>query len=70
MGNSSGECVAHGFNLPVGQHEIVADGRVNVGVVLRGQAVFRSQTVQVRHGGIANHLRIAVVLFHYQEDMG
>ncbi len=70
VGNSSGECVVHGFNLAVRQHEIVADGRVDVGVVPCGQSILRGQTVQVWHGGIANHLPIAVVLFHHQEDMG
>src|SRR2546430_13800934 len=42
---------------------------MRVGVVLRRQAVLLSQTVEVRHGRIANDVRVIRVLLHYDEHV-
>src|SRR5712692_515514 len=56
-------------NLSGGEHEIVADRRMGVGVILRGEPVLRRQTVEVGHGRTADHARIVGILFHHNKDV-
>lgn len=52
-----------------GEHEIVADGRMDIGVIVRGQRILLGQTVEVWHGRAADHAGVAVVFLDQKEDM-
>ena len=63
------EAVVIGDGLTGCEHEIIADRRVSVREVLGGEAVFFSLTIEVRHGGTANHAGRTVVLFHNDKNV-
>ncbi len=63
------EIVVVGDRVADGEHEVVSDGRVGVGVVLRGETIPLREAVQVRHRRAADHVRVVVVLFHHDEDV-
>ena len=47
--NGAAEAILIGDDLTGRQHEVVANRRMRICIVLRGQAVFICQAVQVRH---------------------
>ena len=49
------ETVVIGDDLTGGEHEVIADRRVGIRIILGRQTIFFGQTVEVRHGRIANH---------------
>jgi len=61
--------VVVGDDFPDRHHEVVADRRVRIGVILRREPVLLGQTVEVRHRGAADDARIIVVLFHHDKDV-
>ncbi len=65
----SGIGIIVGDHLARSQHEVVADGRMSVGIVAGGQAVVLRQAVEVRHGGAADDAAVAVVFLNYDERM-
>ena len=46
----------------------ISNRRVCIGEILRSQAIFRGEVVQMRHVRAADHLRIAVILFNDEEN--
>src|SRR5438270_9818947 len=65
----AGKAVVVGDDLSGGHHEVVANRRMRVGVILSRQAVLARETVQVWHRTIANNTRVIRVLFHYNENV-
>src|SRR5437016_1788025 len=61
--------VVIGDDLSGGQHKVVANRRVRVGVIVGGQAVFGDERIEVGHTGTAYHLGIAVVLQGNDNDV-
>src|SRR5947207_14332457 len=61
--------VVVGDDLSGGQHKVVTDRRVGVGMIVGGQAVFGDERVEVGHTGTAHHLGIAVVLQGNDNDV-
>src|SRR5207249_4540117 len=69
IGDGSGKCIIKAFHFSRGKHEVIANRRVSVGIVLRCQPELRGQAVQIWHVGIANDLRVAVILFYDEKHM-
>src|SRR5512142_3240899 len=65
--HGAGEGIVSCDQLAGGQHEVVADGGMGVGIVISGQAVLAGQTVEVGHGRGANHGGVAVVFLNQQK---
>ena len=42
---------------------------MRVGKILSGESIFRSQTVEIRHGGISDYVGVAVIFLHHQNDV-
>ena len=64
-----GIAVVVGDDLPRPQHEVVADGRMGVGVVLRREAVLPRETIEIRHRRAVQGVGVVVILFGYEEDV-
>ena len=56
--------------LPCGQHEVVADRRMRVRVIVCCKSTLGDQVVQIRPtAGIAHNAGIALVFFHHNDDV-
>ena len=65
----AGVAVVIGDDLARRQHEIVANRRMRIGVVLRPEAVAFGQAIQIRHRRIADDTRVVVVLFNDNKNV-
>src|SRR2546423_10971296 len=63
------ESVCVGVGIVRRQHEVVADRRVGVGVILRGERVLIREPVKVRHRRAADDLRVIGIFFHDDDDV-
>jgi hypothetical protein len=61
--------IVNGEGFACGHLKIIGDGRMQVGVVIGGEAVLIGQAVEEGHGGIADDVGIAGVFFDNDEDV-
>jgi hypothetical protein len=65
-----GGAVVGGEDLAGGEHEVVADGGVRVGVVVRGERALGDEGVEIGPDGSgADDSGVALVLFHDKDDV-
>ena len=69
VAHGAGERIVSRDDLAGCEHEVIPDRRMDVGVVLGRQTVLGGKAVQIGHRRIANHVGVAVILFHDQHDM-
>ena len=69
VGHDRRVVVVVGDDLPDVHHEVVADGRVGVRIVLRREPVLLRQAVEIRHRRAADHIRVVGVLLRDDEHV-
>src|SRR5215471_5254412 len=62
------EAIVVGDDLSSGHHEVVADGRMCVGVALSCEAILGSKAVEIWHSAISDHTRVTMVFFDNQHN--
>src|SRR6266567_2390511 len=67
---SAAQTVVVGDGLAGGEHEVIADRRMSVGVVLRGQTILGGQAIQVWHRRASDDTGVAVVLLENDKHVG